>query len=88
MESRKGIQPLATEKEVGGDVKIKVWYACDPAKNKACKKTTCMHNVYSGMRCCDRTSHIQYSVLDGNGKPIIAMERPMQQASPDVPEPP
>jgi len=72
----------------GSGVRISVWYVCDPVKNKACKKNTCVHSTNGNERHCDRTSHIQFAMLDGEGKPIIAMEQLTPRASPDVPEPP
>jgi hypothetical protein len=57
----------------------KIWYLCDPAKNFECRKSSCVHNTESEIRKCDRTSHIQYAMLDEKGKPIIAMEQPKPQ---------
>ena len=63
---------------------LKIWYLCDPAKNVECRKHACVHNPDSKAQLCDRTSRIQYAVLDGEGKPIIAMERPKLQVLPDA----
>ena len=62
----------------------KIWYLCDSAKNVECRKSSCVHNTDAEFRVCDRTSHIQYALLDGEGKPIIATAQPRLQVLPDA----
>lgn len=35
-------------------------YECDPNKNKACTKESCVFNPYSAYPCCHRTSNEKY----------------------------
>lgn len=48
-------------------MQAKIWYTCDPNKNKQCNKRNCKHNPNAYPRTCERTSHIEFSV---DGKPI------------------
>lgn len=40
----------------------KIWYKCDPNKNKECNKRSCAHNTNAIHRECDRTSKKEYSI--------------------------
>lgn len=39
----------------------KVYYLCDPEKNKPCRKTNCKHNPDSLTKRCELTSNIKYA---------------------------
>lgn len=48
--------------------KEKIFYRCDPKKNKECRKNGCY--LYRGK--CKATSKIECAVRDANGDPIEA----------------
>lgn len=52
----------------------KVWYVCDPVKNTACRKHTCVHNPEAAYWACDRTANPAFAVLDENGEPMKAVK--------------
>ncbi len=58
----------------------KTWYLCDPAKNKGCEKTFCVHNPNARRQICDSTSNIEYAKLDDMENPIISKEEQLQLA--------
>ena len=48
----------------------KVWYVCNPLKNRGCKKRTCVHNPEAAYWACDRTENPAFAVLDESGEPM------------------
>ena len=51
-------------------------YACDPKKNRECRKTGCVYWPYAIAKQCSMTTNPAYAKLDENGEPI-RIERPL-----------
>ena len=51
-------------------------YACDPKKNRECRKTGCVYNRNAVVKQCSMTTNPAYAKLDENGEPI-RIERPL-----------
>ena len=51
-------------------------YACDPKKNRECRKTGCVYWPYAIVKQCSMTTNPAYAKLDENGEPI-RIERPL-----------
>lgn len=53
-------------------MKQKVWYMCDPEKNKRCNKRSCMYNENAEFRECYITTEEHFAKRNKRGKPIRA----------------
>ena len=67
-----GRKEVRTLEKTQVDVEKRELYVCDPEKNTACKRHTCVYNPDALFHNCSSTTNPAYAKRDENGAPMKA----------------